>query len=89
MQETKMKREDIFMKIFGFSRPTYYKWKREGSLAIKLIENNFTDEELIAFIENQNNGIDEEYSLIQKVDRLCEKVEQLERRLNELETKKE
>lgn len=48
-----MKKEEIYMKLFNFSRPTYYKWKRDGILAMKMIEENFTDEELISYIENQ------------------------------------
>lgn len=53
-----MKKEDIYMQLFGFSRPTYYKWKREGVLALKLIEENFTDEELVDYIENHGNNSD-------------------------------
>jgi hypothetical protein len=51
-----MKREDIYMQLFEFSRPTYYKWKREGVPALRLIEENFTDEELIDYLETQGKN---------------------------------
>lgn len=51
-----MKKEEIYMKLFEFSRPTYYKWKREGVPALRLIEENFTDEELIDYLETQGKN---------------------------------
>jgi hypothetical protein len=51
-----MKKEDIYMRLFEFSRPTYYKWKREGVPALRLIEENFTDEELIDYLETQGKN---------------------------------
>lgn len=44
------------MQLFEFSRPTYYKWKREGVPALRLIEENFTDEELIDYLETQGKN---------------------------------
>jgi len=46
-----MKKEDIYMQLFNFSRPTYYKWKRDEVPALKLIE-TFSDAELIQFLES-------------------------------------
>lgn len=46
-----MKTEDIYMELFGFSRPTYYKWKREKVKVIQLLEKYFTSEDLEEFLE--------------------------------------
>lgn len=80
-----MKREEIYMKIFGFSRPTYYLWKRKGIAAIKIIEDNFTDEELITYLENQENIPNVELNLNQKFQQLVERIDGLEKRVKELE----
>ena len=47
-----MKKDEIYMQLFSFSRPTYYKWKREKIPAIELIQNYFNDEELLEFLEH-------------------------------------
>jgi len=47
-----MKTEDIFCKLFGFSKNTYYSWKREKKPVIELLNKYFTKEELIEYIEN-------------------------------------
>lgn len=52
-----MKKEEIYMQLFEFSRPTYYKWKREGVPALRLIEENFTDDELINYLATQGNNL--------------------------------
>ena len=39
------------MQLFDFSRPTYYKWKRENTPALKLLEKYFTEKELIEYLE--------------------------------------
>ena len=49
------------MELFNFSRPTYYKWKRDGVLALKLIEENFTDEELVTYIKSQDENSNIQY----------------------------
>ncbi len=46
-----MKVEEIYMKLFNFSRPTYYKWKRENVKVIQLLEKYFSKEELEEFLE--------------------------------------
>jgi hypothetical protein len=46
-----MKKEEVFMKLFNFSRPTYYKWKREQILVLKLLETYCTDQDLEEFLE--------------------------------------
>jgi len=45
-----MSKDQIYMKLFSFSRPTYYKWKREKVPAIQLIQNYFNDEDLQEFL---------------------------------------
>ncbi len=42
------------MQLFNFSRPTYYKWKRENTPALKLMEKYFTEKDLIEFLEKGN-----------------------------------
>jgi hypothetical protein len=39
------------MQLFSFSRPTYYKWKRENVKVIQLLEKYFSKEELEEFIK--------------------------------------
>lgn len=85
----KMKREEIYMQLFEFSRPTYYKWKREGVPALRLIEENFTDEELIAYLENQKNIPNVELNLNQKFQQLVERIDGLEKKVKELEKGKD
>lgn len=46
-----MRHEEVMCSFFNFSAPTYYKRKREGTLAIKMIEKYFSKEELEEFIE--------------------------------------
>jgi hypothetical protein len=49
-----MKRETIMCEIFGFSIPTYYKRKREGNIAIEMIEKYFTVEDLKEYQKNKS-----------------------------------
>jgi hypothetical protein len=49
-----MKLETIMCNLFNFSIATYYKRKREQTLAIKLIEESFSKEELSFYLNNQN-----------------------------------
>ncbi len=46
-----MKLEEIYMELFNFSRPTYYKWKRENIKVIKLLERYFSKEDLEEYLE--------------------------------------
>ena len=46
-----MKVEDIYMELFGFSRPTYYKWKRENVKVIQLLEKYFSKSDLEEYLE--------------------------------------
>jgi len=47
----KMTKEMIMTKLFEFSAPTYYKWKKQDKRKIiNLIEYAFNDEELIEFL---------------------------------------
>ncbi|MEA3373706.1 MAG: hypothetical protein U9Q62_08465 [Campylobacterota bacterium] len=47
---SKHKKEEIYARLFNFSRPTYFKWKREGVPAMQLLLKYFTDEELDCFL---------------------------------------
>jgi len=52
-----MKKEDIFCKLFGFSKNTYYLWKREDNRPIiKLIDRYLKDSELEEFLEKNAIG---------------------------------
>jgi len=46
-----MKLEEIYMKLFDFSRPTYYKKKRELVPALSLIERYFSEKDLLEYLE--------------------------------------
>ncbi|RBQ31544.1 hypothetical protein CRU92_07150 [Arcobacter sp. FW59] len=47
-----MTKEMIMTKLFEFSAPTYYKWKKQDKRKIiSLIEYAFTDEELVEFLK--------------------------------------
>ena len=46
-----MKTEDIFCQLFGFSKNTYYSWKREKKPIIELLNKYFTKDELLEYIE--------------------------------------
>ena len=48
-----MKLEEIYMELFEFSRPTYYKWKRENIKVIKLLEKYFSKEDLEEFLKTE------------------------------------
>lgn len=45
-----MKTDELMSKIFGFSIPTYYNWKKENRLIISLIDKYFSKDELIEFL---------------------------------------
>ncbi|WP_026804525.1 hypothetical protein ACN2EN_07320 [Aliarcobacter lanthieri] len=52
-----MTKEMIMTKLFEFSAPTYYKWKKQDKRKIiDLIEYAFTDEELIEFLNTGKIG---------------------------------
>lgn len=46
-----MKTEEIFMELFDFSRPTYFKRKREHNKALALMQKYFSEKELLEFIQ--------------------------------------
>jgi len=46
-----MKTEDIFCQLFGFSKNTYYSWKREKKPIIELLNKYFTKDELLEYLE--------------------------------------
>lgn len=46
-----MKYDEIICKLFGFSVPTYYNWKKDNRPIIKLIDKYFTANELLEFID--------------------------------------
>ena len=48
-----MKLEEIMIKLFNFSRPTYFKRKREQLPIIMLLEKYFTKDELKEYLEIQ------------------------------------
>ena len=47
-----MKTDELMSKLFGFSIPTYYNWKKENRPIIRLINKYFKNEELIEFLES-------------------------------------
>jgi len=47
-----MKEEEIYMKLFNFSRTTYFKWKREKVPAIVLLSKYFDKKDLEEFLLN-------------------------------------
>ena len=65
-----MKKEEVFMKLFNFSRPTYYKWKREQILVLKLLETYCTDQDLEEFLETgrisklESKNLDDDFKQI-------------------------
>jgi len=46
-----MKTDELMSKLFGFSIPTYYNWKKENRPIIKLINKYLSNEEIIEFLE--------------------------------------
>lgn len=46
-----MKTEEIYMELFDFSRPTYFKRKREHNKALLLIQKYFSEKEILEFIQ--------------------------------------
>jgi len=48
-----MKTEDVFCKLFGFSKNTYYSWKREKKPIIELLNKYFTKDELLEYVETE------------------------------------
>jgi hypothetical protein len=59
-----MKKEDIYLELFGFSRPTFYKWKREKRPIVGFVElfdiNNIKEYLDTGSIENLNNLVNSE-----------------------------
>lgn len=49
-----MKTDELMSKLFGFSIPTYYNWKKENRPIIKLINKYLSNEEVIEFIETDS-----------------------------------
>ncbi|AXH12005.1 hypothetical protein [Halarcobacter bivalviorum] len=49
-----MKTDELMSKLFGFSIPTYYNWKKENRPIIKLINKYLENEELIEFLEKDS-----------------------------------
>jgi len=87
-----MKREELFMKLFNFSRPTYYKWKREHTPALSLLEKYFTQEELEEFLETGEIGFLEERKINENggvLSKIYYEIEQMKNRISELEAKNE
>lgn len=48
-----MKLEEVMVKLFEFSRPTYFKKKREEVPALLLLENYFSKNELIEYLSTK------------------------------------
>lgn len=48
-----MRHEELMCALFNFSAPTYYKRKKEGNLAIKLIEQYLSDCEIKEYLEHE------------------------------------
>lgn len=58
-----MRHEEVMCKFFDFSAPTYYKRKREGNPAIKMIEQYITKQELEEFIRTGRISALEQYRI--------------------------
>ena len=88
-----MKFKDIIEELFGFSAPTWYRWKKEDRKIVKLIERYLPDKDLEEFIEkgsistldsfNQNKNI-QDIDILNKVSSLVKK--QLERKISGLDS---
>lgn len=88
-----MKFKDIIEELFGFSAPTWYRWKKEDRKIVKLIERYLPDRDLQEFIEkgsittldsfNQNKNI-QDIDILNKVSSLVKK--QLERKISSLDS---
>lgn len=48
-----MKKDELFSKLFEFSIPSYYNWKKENRPVIKLLEKYFSNDELEEFLEKE------------------------------------
>lgn len=48
-----MNNNELMSKLFGFSAPTYFRWKKQNRPIIKLIE-KFSEEELIEYLNTGN-----------------------------------
>jgi len=88
-----MKFKDIIEELFGFSAPTWYRWKKEDRKIVKLIERYLPDRDLEEFIEkgsiatldsfNQNRSI-RDIEILNKVSSLV--IKQLEKKINSLDS---
>ncbi len=77
-----MKTEAIYMELFDFSRPTYFKRKREHNKALLLIQKYFPEKEILEFIQTgsiqrlQSNTISkggiEEHILFYAIQKIIE-----------------
>ena len=72
-----MKEEEIYIKLFQFSRPTYYKWKRENVPVIALLEKYFSKEELQEFLQT---GSIQKQENMQKLN-ILQKKEEIDKNL--------
>lgn len=66
--------KEIIEKLFGFSAPTWYRWKKEQRLIVDLMDKYFEEKNLEEFI---NTG------KINKFERLQE-LEEIEKKYNKL-----
>ncbi len=62
----KLKMRKIISKILGNTEQSYYRWKEEGRLIIKFLE-NFQKEELQEFIETGQIKMLEEFKQFKKI----------------------
>jgi len=58
-----MKEDEIYTKLFDFSRPTYFKWKREEVPVMQLLSKYFNKEDLEEFL---SRGIVSKYENFDK-----------------------
>lgn len=49
-----MRYDELMSKLFGFSVPTYYNWKKEKRAIIDLIEQSFSTQQIESFLEFEN-----------------------------------
>lgn len=77
-----MKTEEIYMQLFDFSRPTYFKRRKEQNKALSLLQKYFSDEQILEFIntgsiqeleENKNSINDlEEHLLFEAIKKIVD-----------------
>lgn len=66
IQRTLLNKNELMSELFGFSAPTYFRWKKENRPIIRLIDKYFSDVDLINFLCNESIPKMERFNLIEK-----------------------